>query len=120
MLVSAMLSLMITGTQDKTPNVRFTAAQALARVSQLVDDATVSQQIRCVPVCVCVCVCVCVRVCVRVGGCVAWGLYAPRGTHTRPAVGRSWFTTYSYTCVCVCVCVCVYVSMVPAGHVWWN
>lgn len=45
-LVSAMLSLMITGTQDKTPNVRFTAAQALARVSQLVDDATVSQQIR--------------------------------------------------------------------------
>jgi hypothetical protein len=46
LLLGNILAMAITATQDKIPNVRFTAAQALAKLSQHMDDATVQTQIR--------------------------------------------------------------------------
>lgn len=45
-LLQEILSLLLTASQDRIPNVRFTAAQVLAALAKQMDDATVHTQIR--------------------------------------------------------------------------
>lgn len=46
LVMTNILAMSINATRDRIPNVRFTAAQVLAKLSQHVDDATVQTQIR--------------------------------------------------------------------------
>lgn len=45
-LLQSILTLLITATQDRIPNVRFTAAQVLASLAKQMDDTAVVQQIK--------------------------------------------------------------------------